>query len=561
VDCGKVLLMHGFDYTPRMDGCRHGLVDAYAFHVSADGRAWTSAGEGEFGNIAANPVRQRVTFPNPVKARYFRFTATRALAGAGSDRVAVAEIDKHTVNVSAVNGSVSGAGNYDYGSIVTLAAVPADHYHFVRWRDGNTTNPRTLTLTQDTSLVAEFEIDKHHISVSAVNGQVQGDGIYDYGQVITLTAVPNVHYHFADWQDNHSSDNPRSVVVERDFTYIANFAPDAYILTVHAEHGTISGAGDHLYGELFTISATPMDHYHFVRWSDGNVSNPRTMTLDKDSTITAVFVLDRHTVTATMNNGTVLGTGEYEYGTNITLTAVPNEHYHFVEWQDNHDTNPTRGITVTGSMNLVAIAAGDVHTITASATHGTIIGGGEFGYGATTTLTVVPDDHFHFIAWTDGDKANPRRLTVLGDAVYHAICAIDTLKVDTFAVHGYITGGGMYEYGSYVILEAIPFEGFKLDRWSDGSTYNPNVIFLENNITIGAYFVPIQEDLESMDTDGFSAYAVDKTLYVNNGNAPYTIINVNGRIVYQGRDAVVELPCGGIYVVLSGYNAIKVIAQ
>ena len=93
VDCGKVLLMHGFDYTPRMDGCRHGLVDAYAFHVSADGRAWTSAGEGEFGNIAANPVRQRVTFPNPVKARYFRFTATRALAGVGSDRVAVAEID------------------------------------------------------------------------------------------------------------------------------------------------------------------------------------------------------------------------------------------------------------------------------------------------------------------------------------------------------------------------------------------------------------------------------------------------------------------------------------
>ena len=42
------------------------------------GHLMTSAGEGEFGNIAANPVRQRVTFPNPVKARYFRFTATRA---------------------------------------------------------------------------------------------------------------------------------------------------------------------------------------------------------------------------------------------------------------------------------------------------------------------------------------------------------------------------------------------------------------------------------------------------------------------------------------------------
>ena len=93
VDCGTELLMHGFDYTPRMDGCRHGMVDAYAFHVSADGKTWSLAGEGEFGNLAANPVKQRVSFAKPVKARYFRFTATRALAGPGSDRVAVAEID------------------------------------------------------------------------------------------------------------------------------------------------------------------------------------------------------------------------------------------------------------------------------------------------------------------------------------------------------------------------------------------------------------------------------------------------------------------------------------
>ena len=92
-DCGRELLMHGFDYTPRMDGCRHGMVDAYAFDVSVDGKSWTRTSEGEFGNLAANPVRQRVTFPKPVKARFFRFTATRALAGPGSDRVAVAEID------------------------------------------------------------------------------------------------------------------------------------------------------------------------------------------------------------------------------------------------------------------------------------------------------------------------------------------------------------------------------------------------------------------------------------------------------------------------------------
>ncbi|MBO7683390.1 MAG: alpha-L-fucosidase [Kiritimatiellae bacterium] len=90
-DCGKELLMHGFDYIPRLDGCRRGMVDAYEFHVSPDGKAWTKAGEGEFGNIEANPARQRVTFASPVKARYFRFTGTHSLGK--NDHVALAEID------------------------------------------------------------------------------------------------------------------------------------------------------------------------------------------------------------------------------------------------------------------------------------------------------------------------------------------------------------------------------------------------------------------------------------------------------------------------------------
>ena len=91
VDCGKELLMHGFDYMPRIDGCKAGLVDAYEFHVSTDGKEWTKASEGEFGNVAANPTKQRVRFARPVTARYFRFTATHALEK--NDRVAIAEID------------------------------------------------------------------------------------------------------------------------------------------------------------------------------------------------------------------------------------------------------------------------------------------------------------------------------------------------------------------------------------------------------------------------------------------------------------------------------------
>ncbi|MGM9838417.1 MAG: leucine-rich repeat protein [Paludibacteraceae bacterium] len=38
----------------------------------------------------------------------------------------------------------------------TVSATAAKNYHFVQWSDGNTDNPRTITLTQDTTLTAVF---------------------------------------------------------------------------------------------------------------------------------------------------------------------------------------------------------------------------------------------------------------------------------------------------------------------------------------------------------------------------------------------------------------------
>lgn len=54
-------------------------------------------------------------------------------------------------------GSVDGDGLYPEGSIVTITATPtSDHYLFEQWSDGDWHNPRTFTLTQDTSFTAIF---------------------------------------------------------------------------------------------------------------------------------------------------------------------------------------------------------------------------------------------------------------------------------------------------------------------------------------------------------------------------------------------------------------------
>jgi alpha-L-fucosidase len=88
IDMGKQQELTGFLYLPRQDGCPVGNVTKYVFAVSRDGQAWTEVAQGEFGNVAANPVQQKIRFEKPVKARYFRFTATAAL----DDCVSAAEL-------------------------------------------------------------------------------------------------------------------------------------------------------------------------------------------------------------------------------------------------------------------------------------------------------------------------------------------------------------------------------------------------------------------------------------------------------------------------------------
>ena len=57
-------------------------------------------------------------------------------------------------------------------------------------------------------------------------------------------------------------------------------------------HGAVSGTGLYTTGETTTLTATPASGYKFVKWSDDNVDNPRTLTVTSDVTLTAIFDYD-----------------------------------------------------------------------------------------------------------------------------------------------------------------------------------------------------------------------------------------------------------------------------
>ena len=136
--------------------------------------------------------------------------------------------DNLTITVTSSNesmGTVSGSGEYEFGTDTTITATPNDGYRFVSWNDGNTDNPRAIIVTEDATYIANFAANTYSITVISDNdsmGTVSGGGEYEVGTEITITAIPNEGYHFVSWNDGNT-DNPRTITVTEDATYIASF--------------------------------------------------------------------------------------------------------------------------------------------------------------------------------------------------------------------------------------------------------------------------------------------------------------------------------------------------
>ena len=253
-------------------------------------------------------------------------------------------VDVRTSNYA--HGTVSGSGDYDYRSYATLTATPNRGYVFHHWSDGDSVNPRRLLVLRDTTLTAYFVqgVPRYTLTATSADlsmGSVSGGGTYEEGTTVTIAANASSGYEFASWTDGVTT-NPRSVTILSDTAFTATFravyVPQDYTVTITSNDeslGRVSGSGTYREGSTAYISAYPSAHCHFVRWSDGNATAQRTLTVTSDITLTATFAPDSVEIVARANDGglgRVAGGGLYAIGDEATLTATPNSGSRFLRW-------------------------------------------------------------------------------------------------------------------------------------------------------------------------------------------------------------------------------------
>ena len=257
-----------------------------------------------------------------------------------------------TVNVNdPLTGSVEGSGSFEKYTEHTIKAVPNEGYHFVQWNDGNTDNPRTISLTQDTTFTAQFAINQYTISVTCnpQQGSIEGEGgTFNHGTELTYKANANEGYHFVQWSDGVIN-NPRTIILTQETNLSAVFALNTYTLSItcNVDQGYVNGtSGVFEHGTSHNFEAIPNTGFHFIQWSDEVVDNPRTIILTQDSILSAEFAKNKYLVQFFGFNDALLDSQSIEHGTAAVAPEVPIiDHYDFVGW-DKEFTNVTSDLDV-----------------------------------------------------------------------------------------------------------------------------------------------------------------------------------------------------------------------
>lgn len=138
----------------------------------------------------------------------------------------------------AEGGTISpNSGRFDYDSDVTVKATASEGYDFTGWMHGNTKvsteEEYTHHLLEDTELTALFSIKHYNVTIEydSFMGIVEGasSGIYEYGTLLDLAAIPYDGFKFDSWLINGvaGSDKEQCTITVDDDIYVEALFKDS----------------------------------------------------------------------------------------------------------------------------------------------------------------------------------------------------------------------------------------------------------------------------------------------------------------------------------------------
>ena len=382
---------------------------------------------------------------------------------------------------------------------------------------GNLLNPTTLMLVNDLDLrVAEDGGSTSYPWVlnpsSPTSAATTGDNYRDNVEQVVVYSPGTSSYTISVTPDGSLSSGSQdfSIIITGAAT-ISDTPGQQYTLTVNTSgSGSVDldpPGGTYSSGTWVDCTAIADPGWHFDHWA-GDLSgstNPESILMDDDQSITAVFVQDEYTLTVNVSgSGSVTknpNQSTYHYNDVVQLTANADPGWSFDHWSGDltGSTNPDN-LTITGNMSVTAVFTQNEYTLTTN-----VSGSGSvtkypnqstYHYNDVVQLTANANPGWTFDHWT-GDltgSTNPDNITITGNM---SVTAVFTQNEYTLTVN--VTGNGSvtknpnqatYHYNDIVQLTANADPGWSFSHWTGdltGST-NPDNITITGNMSVTAVF-------------------------------------------------------------------------
>ncbi len=250
---------------------------------------------------------------------------------------------------------------------------------------------------------------------AGANGTVSGssaNGDYEEGDVITLSAAPNLGYNFTNWTGTYqsaliSTNSNTTYTISADdiangsLSFTANFATIDYNINYEL-NGGINGANPATYTveDSVTLLAPSKIGYNFTGWTEGsNIFVGST----GNKTFTANWNLINYNIAYNLNGATNNVSNPNTYtieNEDITLLAPTKVGYDFIGWAEGNTI-------VAGSIGDRSFTANfnqQTATVNVSVvTNGSISGSSansSYAEGDIITLNATPNVGYNFTNWT-----------------------------------------------------------------------------------------------------------------------------------------------------------------
>jgi M6 family metalloprotease-like protein/uncharacterized repeat protein (TIGR02543 family) len=362
------------------------------------------------------------------------------------------------------------------------------------------------------------------------SGTVTGSGVYSEGEMVEITAIPNVGYQFVSWTDAGGEIESTDAVFNfqmptHDVSYTANFELVFFNLAVTVvpdNSGLVTGQGVYNMGDEVTLEASAYTGFQFLNWRIGGVTissnNPYEFEMPASDLLVTAHFIDESTplyalslTVEPVQAGYAIGSGNYQEDEAVVIIAYANQGYQFVNWTDadNNEVSdqstyafamPATDITLIANFELIEYSV--ILTVVPE-NAGTVMGGGAYQMGNFVTIEAIANDGFQFVSWTDiyGNMVNDNSIHTFSMPAGDVNLIANFVPIEYMVVvnifpegAGLVTGEGSYNLGDEVTLEAFSVEGYDFLNWRMNgvviSSENPYTFTMPaQDISITAYFI------------------------------------------------------------------------